>query len=42
MLWNSENDNREFIEDKNEYEEFKPYITKAFNNYVEKIHGLSL
>lgn len=42
MLWNSENDNREFIEDKNEYEDFKPYITKVFNAYVEKMHGLSL
>ena len=42
MLWNSENDNREFIEDKNEYEDFKPYITKVFNDYVEKMHGLSL
>ena len=42
MLWNSEMDNRQFIEDKNDYEDFKPYITKVFNKYVEKLHGLSL
>ncbi len=42
MLWNSEMDDREFIEDKNDYEDFKPYITKVFNNYVEKMHKLSL
>ena len=42
MLWNSEMDDRKFIEDKNDYEDFKPYITKLFNNYVEKMHRLSL
>ena len=42
VLWNSEMDDREFIEDKNDYEDFKPYITNVFNNYVEKMHELSL
>ena len=42
MLWNSEMDDREFIEDKNDYEDFKPFITKVFNDYVKKMHGLSL
>ena len=42
VLWNSEMDYREFIEDKNDYEDFKPYITQVFNNYVEKMHELSL
>jgi len=42
MLWNSEMDDRQFIEDKNDYEDFKPYITKVFNDYIEKMHGLSL
>lgn len=42
MLWNSEMDDRQFIEDKNDYEDFKPYITKVFNDYVKKMHGLSL
>lgn len=42
MLWNSEMDDRQFIEDKNDYEDFKPYITKVFNDYVEKMYGLSL
>ena len=42
VLWNSEMDDREFIEDKNDYEDFKPYITKVFNDYVKKMHELSL
>ena len=42
VLWNSEMDDREFIEDKNDYEDFKPYIANVFNNYVEKMHELSL
>jgi hypothetical protein len=42
MLWNSEMDDRQFIEDKNEYEDFKPYIVKVFNNYIEKMHGMTL
>ncbi len=42
MLWNSEMDDRKFIKDKNDYKDFKQYITKLFNNYVEKMHRLSL
>lgn len=42
MLWNSEMDDRQFNDDKNEYEDFKSYITKVFNAYVEKLHRLSL
>ena len=42
VLWNSEMDDREFIKDKNDYEDFKPYITKVFNDYVKKMHELSL
>lgn len=42
MLWNSEMDDRQFNEDKNEYEDFKSYVTKVFNAYVEKLHRLSL
>ena len=34
MLWNSEMDDREFIEDLNDYEEFKPFIIKVFNNWI--------
>ena len=41
-LWNSEMDDRQFIDDKNNYEEFKPYITKLFNRYIEKLHELYL
>lgn len=42
MLWNSEMDDRQFSEDKNEYEDFKSYVTKVFNAYIEKLHRLSL
>lgn len=42
ILWNSEMDDREFIEDKNDYEDFKSYITKVFNNYVENLYNTQL
>lgn len=42
VLWTSEIDDREFIEDINDYEDFKPYIIKVFNKYIESIQGLSL
>ena len=42
MLWNSEMDDRKFIEEKNDYEDFKPYITEVFNDWCKKMHRLSL
>ena len=41
-LWNSELDDREWIEEKNEYEPFEPYIRKVFNNYIDKMYLLKL
>lgn len=41
-LWNSELDDREWIEEKNEYEPFEPYIRKVFNNYIDKMRLLKL
>jgi len=37
VLWHSENDDRKFIEDKNDYEDFKPFIINVFNNWVATI-----
>lgn len=42
MLWNSEDDDRHFIEARNEYEDFKPYIISIFNNYIKNMNALSL
>jgi hypothetical protein len=35
-------DNREFIEEENDYEDFKNYITKVFNNYIKNLKLLEL
>jgi hypothetical protein len=42
MLWNSEMDDRIFIEEKNDYEDFKPFIIQVFNNWIESLNELSL
>ena len=42
MLWNSEMDDRKFIEEKNNYEDFKPYIIRCFNLWISTMNGLSL
>jgi hypothetical protein len=42
LIWNSEIDDREFIQDKNDYEDLKPHIIKLFNSYIEKMNSLSL
>jgi len=39
-LWDSENDDRDWIEDKNDYEPFEPFIKRMFNEEVEKLHKL--
>jgi len=37
MIWNSEMDEREWIEDKNDYEPFKPFIKRMYNQEIEKL-----
>jgi len=40
MIWNSEMDDREWIEEKNDYEPFEPFIKRTFNTWVNKLHSL--
>ena len=40
MLWNSEMEVREWIEEKNDYEPFEPFIMRIFNEYIDKMHTL--
>lgn len=40
MIWNSEIDEREFIEEINDYEPLKPHIKKIFNEEIEKLSKL--
>ncbi len=42
QLWHSEIDDREFNEDKNEYEPLKPYIKRKFNEYIDKLNTYKL
>jgi len=37
MLWNSEDDGREFNEEINDYEPLTPFIKKLFNQYIDRI-----
>lgn len=41
-LWNSEMEVREWIEDKNDYEPFEPFIRRTFNEYLDKMHTLKI
>ena len=34
MLWSSEMDDRKFIEELNDYEDFKPFIINVFNAWI--------
>ena len=42
MLWNSEMDDRKFIEDLNDYEDFKPFIINVFNDWIATMNGYVL
>jgi len=42
LLWSSEMDSREWIDESNDYEPFEPYIRKVFNDYVDKLSKLRL
>lgn len=37
IIWHSEMDDREWIEDKNDYEDFEPFIKKKFNDFINKL-----
>lgn len=39
-LWNSEMDDREWIDEWNDYESFEPYIQKVFNKFADKMQSL--
>jgi len=41
VLYCSENDDREFLEEKNGYEAFLPYIKNKFNNYVNELNKIN-
>lgn len=41
MLWNSEEDYREWIEEKNDYEPLKPFLKKKLKEYGKKLVKLS-
>lgn len=42
LLWNSEIDGREWIEEKNDYEPFESFIRRTFNEYLDKINSLRI
>jgi len=42
LLWNSEDDYREFNEETNEYEDLKEFVIKEFNKYIDKLQNLSI
>lgn len=37
VLWNSEDDEREWIEDKNDYEPMKPFLIRKLNEEIDKL-----
>ena len=37
IIWNSENDERDFINEKDEYEDLNGFIRKSINNLTESI-----
>lgn len=40
QLWNSEMDDRDWIEEKNDYEPLKPFIKLLFNKEIDKLARL--
>lgn len=40
LLWDSENDEREYIEETDEYEDMEMYVKKRFNNYITHLQGI--
>lgn len=41
LLWDSENDDREFIEETNEYVPLLPHLKNKFNNYVNELNKIN-
>lgn len=37
MIWNSEIDGREWVEDKNDYEPLKPFIKRMYNKEIKNL-----
>ncbi len=42
LLWNSEMEVREWIEEKNDYEPFEPFIRRIYNEYIDTMYKLKL
>lgn len=40
-LWDDENDDRKFIEKKNDYENLEEFIIKKLKNYIKDLQKLS-
>ena len=40
IIWDSEDDNREWIEETQNYEPFLPFIKKEFNRIVDMLNSL--
>ena len=38
MIWNSEMDEREWIEERNDYEPLKPFIKRMYNQEIKKLN----
>ena len=41
LLWCSENEDRKFIEETNEYEPLLPYLKNKFNDYVNELNKIN-
>ena len=41
VLWNSEMEEREQIEEDNDYEPLKPYLIKVYKEYVDTLNNYS-
>ena len=42
VIWNSEDDGREFREETNDYEPMLPFIKKQFKIYAKEVNNLKL
>jgi len=42
VLWRSDQEERKFVEELNDYEDLKPFITDVFNNWISTWNGLFL